>query len=115
MNELISEINVLFYCIDHLCEVPFDNLTAAECTVEEVVSLTLLTIFGSILVHSVSITVPPAPACANAPIAISICAQGQNPYTLTDNLPLDCAIEARLSCAFIELFGTLDVERCAVA
>ena len=114
MNELISEINVLFYCTNHLCEVPFDNVVVAECAVEELASMALHTLFEHVLVDNVSITLPSLLARADASITISIRAQGYSPLPLMDSLPLDCAIEDRLVCALLEFFGTLDVECCAV-
>jgi hypothetical protein len=115
MNELITEIQVLFYCIDRLCEILLDKTIVAESTVEELVSMTLLTLFETVIVHDISITLPSVPICAQAPIAISIRAHGYNPLLLEDSQPLDCAIEERLSCVLLELFGTLDIEHYAVA
>jgi hypothetical protein len=114
MNAATNEINVLFHCIDRFCEVPLDDSIAAENVVEPLVRLTLRNIFMSINNLNVSITLPSGPVSADAPVAISIHAQGSGPLLPINSHFLDCAVEDRLACALLELFGTLDVKRCAV-
>jgi hypothetical protein len=113
-QEAVSEIEVLFRCENRFCEVSSENVSMAESAVEELAAQALSTIFETVLVGMVSVTFPPAHASADSPIVISLRAQGINPLPSVDLTPLDCAIEDRLACALVELFGLLNVEQCAV-
>lgn len=107
-------IDVLFQSPDRFCEVWSGDIPTGECAVEEMASLALLTIFDTVLIEDVSVTFPPAHARPDSPIAIAIRAQGCDPLPMVDLAHLDCAIEDRLACAMVELFGSLNVERCTV-
>lgn len=113
-TRVMNEIDVLFHCGNRFCEIPSDDVSAAEAAVEEMTSLALITIFDSIKVHGVSVTFLPAGACAEATIEIAIRARGIDPLPMVDCTSLDCVVEDRLSCALVEFFGMLNVERCAV-
>ncbi len=106
----MSEIDILLHCANRFCEVPSESVSVAECVVEELTSLTLITLFESIVVHEVAL----AFSDAEQQVTISIHAQGHDPLPGVDLAHLDCVLEDRISCALVELFGLLNVDRCAV-
>jgi hypothetical protein len=111
---IMSEIDIILRCTDRFCEVTADNITEAECAVEEMTSLALLEIFEHVLVEDVTVRFSPSSVWQEAEIMLAIHAQGIQPLPSIDVATLDCTIEDRLLCVLIELFGTLNVERCAV-
>lgn len=110
----MNEIDIIFRCGNRFCEIPSNDVSTAESVVEEMSALTLITIFEHVKMQEVSVSFPSASARADDEIVLSIRAQGFNPLPSLDLAHLDCAIEDRLSCALVELFGMLNVERCAV-
>lgn len=110
----VHDIDVLLRCGDRFCEVPSTNIPLAELVVEERASLELITLFEEVRMGNVSVTFQAATAESEAEIVISIRAYAYGPLPSLDLAHLDCAVEDRLSCSLIELFGMLSVERCAV-
>lgn len=108
------QIDARFYCPNRFCEVQSDDSASTEAIVEELVSLALLALFENILVEEVSVVFPSASASQDEQILISLQAQGEGPLPDVELACLDGMIEDRLACALLELFGLLDVERCAV-
>lgn len=108
----MHDIAMLIQCPDSGCEVLAEDLVMAECMVEELVSQVLSTLFQVVLIEHVSLTFSPGSANQQALITLSLHALG------CESLPtmalLAYTIEERLSCALVELFGSLNVERFAV-
>lgn len=110
----MHDIDFRVRCADRCCEVLPDEPILAECIVEELLCRVLSTLFEVVLVDDVSLTFPPASAHQDSTIMLALHAQGCNPFPLPTLANLDCMIEDRLSCALVELFGSLHVERFAV-
>lgn len=110
----MHEIDFCVRCPDRCCEMLPDNPVLAECIVEDLLCRELSTLFEVVLVDDVSISFPSARSSRDEPITLTLRAQGCDPFPLPALTNLDCVIEGRLSCALVELFGSLNVERCAV-
>jgi hypothetical protein len=108
-------IDMLFLCPNACGEIQSSDPSIGECAVEELVSLALATFFESILIQDVCVIFPPANAPKDARISIALRAQGCDPLPIEDQTNLACAIEHCLSSVLLELFGSLEVERCLVA
>ncbi|HET8840707.1 MAG TPA: hypothetical protein VFN35_04530 [Ktedonobacteraceae bacterium] len=109
------KIDARFSCPNRFCEVRSDDSTSANSIVEELVSLALLDLFDEIEIKEVSVTFPSLSVRSNEQIAISICAQGYNLLPHVESATcLDGKIEDCLACALLELFGLLNVDRCAI-
>jgi hypothetical protein len=110
----MHDIAMLIQYPDHWCEVISDDLAAAECLVEELVSHVLSTLFQVVLIEDVSLLFPHPHAHQDALTTLSLHALGCDPLPLVAHKRLDYIIEERLSRALVELFGSLNVERFAV-
>lgn len=102
-------IDLLVRCSKRYCEVLPEDVTMAECVVEELSYRVLATFFDVVFIDNVTVTFPPD---RDAPITISLQAQGFDPLLVLEHL--DCTIEEKLSCALVELFDSLNVERFAL-
>jgi hypothetical protein len=111
---MIYQIDARFYCPNRFCEVRSDDSASTESVVEELISMALLTLFERIQVENVSVDFPLISTRTDEQILISIQAQGEEPFSGVEPDSLDGMIEDRLSCVLLELFGLLDVERCAI-
>ena len=112
----MHDIAMLIRCPARRCEIHPGDLALAECLVEELVSNVLSMLFQVVVIENVSLILPstrPHPD-PDAPIKLSLHAQGYDPLPGAPERLLDYIIEERLSCALIELFGSLHVERFAV-
>lgn len=107
-------ISMLIQYPERWCEVLPDNLATTECLVEELVSLVLSTLFQVVLIEEVTLLFPPSHTQQNELIKLSLHAQGGDPLPLISHNHLASIIEERLSCALVELFGSLSVEGFAV-
>jgi hypothetical protein len=105
----MHSIDFRIRCSDRCCEVLPDDTTLAECVVEELFYRVLSTFFDVVIIDEVSITFPPQ----DSTITLLLRAQGYDPFPLPALANLDCMIEDRLSCALVELFGSLHVESFA--
>ena len=110
----MHDIAVRIRCSNRYCEVPPDDISQAECAVEELLASVLLTFFEVVCVQDVSLIFHPAPIAQPASITISLQAQGYNPLPSRATDYLDCALVEQLSRALTELFGSLNVERFAI-
>ena len=110
----MHDIAMQIRCSNRYCEVLPDDVTMAECAVEELLSRVLLTFFEVVCVKDVSLTFWPASADQASSITISLQAQGYDPLPSLTLDYLDCAIVEQVSRALVELFGSLNVERFAM-
>jgi hypothetical protein len=111
-NQTIQDtytIDLAINCPKRRCEVMLDDVTTAECLVEDLCSQTLISLFDTVLMDEVSITFNES---REAPISIVLRAQGIEPLRSTQNL--DIIIEEKLTCALTEIFDTLHVEHCTM-
>ena len=108
------QIDARFHCPNRFCEVCSDDVASTELIVEEFISLALLSLFESVSIENVSVSFALDSAHENEQILIAVQAQGYDPLPSTNVAHLDGMIEDRLSCALLELFGLLNVERCAI-
>lgn len=102
-------IDLAINCPKRRCEVMLDNMTTAECLVEDLCSQALTSLFDTVLIDDVSIKFNED---REVPISIALRAQGIEPLRTTQNL--DIIIEEKLTCALAEIFDTLHVEHCTM-
>ncbi|HVU69525.1 MAG TPA: hypothetical protein VHD63_20490 [Ktedonobacteraceae bacterium] len=102
-------IDLSIICPNGHSEIILDNRITAECQLEDILAQRLTTFFDTVQVDEVSIQRGTGP---NAPITITLRAQGFEPLIRTPHL--DLVIEEKLTCALSEFFDSLHVERCAV-
>lgn len=112
----MHDIAMLIRCPARRCEIQPGDLALAECLVEELVSNVLTALFQVVVIEDVSLILPVSHTHTDpdAPIKLSLHAQGYDPLPKVPARLLDYIIEEHLSCALIELFGSLHVERFAV-
>lgn len=103
------DIDLLFNCYQGYCELVPEDVNMAEFIVEEVSAQALVGLFDTVCMGDVRIMFP---AESEAPIVIGVRAQGIEP--LSNASDMDLLVEDRLTCALLELFEQLDVERCCV-
>jgi hypothetical protein len=104
------DIDLSITCPRRHSELVLDDTTAAECLIEELSGLALNTLFDTVWIKNVDVTVAPE---REAQFTIVLRAQGIEPLHQASNLEM--LIEDKLTCALAELFDSLHVERCAVA
>lgn len=102
-------IDLSITCPNGHSEIMLDNLTQAECQLEDLFAQGLLLFFDAVQIDDVSIA---RDSERGWPVTITLRAQGFGPLLPTHNL--DLLIEEKLTCALSELFDSLRVERCAV-
>lgn len=102
-------IDLSITCPHGRSEIILDDLTRAECELENLFAQGLLPFFDMVQIDDVTIT---RGTGYKAPITITLRAQGFDPLLPTQHL--DLAIEEKLTCALSELFDSLHVEQCAV-
>lgn len=107
------EIDILFQCPDRCCEIQSSDPAMGEQIIEELVSLALTDLFKKVIIQEITLTFPQPFADVEDLITISIRATGIGP--LHTYINLDCVVESCLGSVLLELFGSLDVERCIVA
>lgn len=103
------DIDLSITCPRRHSELVLDDVTTTECVIEELSALALTTLFDTVLINNVAVTVAPE---RGAPFTIVVRAQGIDPLSNAKNLAV--LIEDKLTCALTELFDTLHVEHCAV-
>ncbi|HEX7736262.1 MAG TPA: hypothetical protein VF458_15525 [Ktedonobacteraceae bacterium] len=89
-------------CPKRHSELMLNDIPASECLIEELSGLALITLFDSVWIKNVEITVTPGP---EAPVTIALLAQGTTPLVQASNM--DLLIEDKLTCTLAELFDTL--------
>lgn len=110
----MHDIAMLIQCPERWCEIQPGERVLAECLIEELISSVLSTLFQIVLIEDVSLSLSATPMHQETPVTLSLHALGYEPIsTVAPNL-FDYVIEERLSCALIELFGSLHVQRFAV-
>jgi len=103
-------IDLAITCPGRRCEILLNDISSAECLVEDMCSQVLIAdIFGAVQIDEVSITLG---ANRQAPMTIILRAQGFDALHATANL--DLLVEEKLTRALAEIFEALHVERCAV-
>ncbi len=110
----MHDIAMTVQCPDRWCEILPNDLTIAEYLVEELVAHVLSTLFQVVLIEDISLISLPVPVHQGALITLSLHALGGDPLPPVVRDLFDCTIEERLSCALVEIFGSLHVERFAV-
>lgn len=110
----MHDIAMLIQCPERRCEIQPGERALTECLIEELISCVLSTLFQVVLIEDVSLVLPATPVHQETQITLSLHALGYEPLsTIAPNL-FDYVVEDRLSCALIELFGSLHVQRFAV-
>ncbi|HEU5378124.1 MAG TPA: hypothetical protein VFV38_22095 [Ktedonobacteraceae bacterium] len=110
----MQDIAMLIRCPDRCCELLSDDLVTAECVVENLISQVLSTFFQVVLIEDISLIVPAISSEHEALLTLSLHALGCDPLPPVDHNRLNYALEERLSCALVELFGPLKVEHFSV-
>jgi hypothetical protein len=103
------DIDLSITCPRRHSELVLDDIATTECVIEELSALALNTLFDTVWIKNVDVTVAPE---REAPFTIVLRAQGIEPLSKAKNL--DMLIEDKLTCALSELFDALHVEHCAV-
>ena len=103
------DIDLSITCPRRHSELVLDDIPTTECVIEELSSLALNTLFDTVWIKTVDVTITPE---REAPFTIVLRAQGIDPLNKASNM--DVLIEDKLTCALAELFDMLHVEHCAV-
>ena len=103
------DIDLSLTCPKRHSELMLNDISATECLIEELSALALTSLFDTVWIKNVDVTVAPG---REAPVTIALLAQGITPLRQASNM--DVLIEDKLTCVLAELFDSLHVERCAV-
>lgn len=110
-GKAMHDIDLLARCSKHYCEVLPDDISMAECMVEDLFGRVLSQFFEVVLIGSVSLSFGSARDTQSSPLAITLRAQGYDPLSAQNCDYLGYAIQEQLSGALSELFGSFCVER----
>jgi hypothetical protein len=110
----MHDIDLLVQCFNRYREVLSDDVTTAECMIEELFAGVLSTFFEFVVIERVALTFWPTSFSSASAITLFLRAQGEQLLLPIAVEHLDCAVEERLLCTLGELFGSLNVERFAL-
>ncbi|HEY0755520.1 MAG TPA: hypothetical protein VGD98_16300 [Ktedonobacteraceae bacterium] len=96
-------------CPKHHSELMLHDVSASECLIEELSAFALLTLFDTVWIKNVELSVAQQ---HEAFVTVALLAQGTQPLVKAHNM--DMLIEDKLTCTLAELFDSVHVERCAV-
>lgn len=107
-------IDLSFQASVRYCELLLEEITRDERVVEDLSSRTLATLFETVYIDDVSLSVPSLQEQHDAQLTISIRACGHDPLPEVALKYLDFIIEERLAIALAELFSEVSVVEVAV-
>ena len=115
----MRKVQMCVRCAETFVELLPEDVTDAELQIEQLVSHILLEFFEVVAIDEVSITLSPGldPTEGQPEHLLLIRAQCENmapPFLTHDEEYLELSLEGSISCALVELLGTIGVDEVTV-
>lgn len=110
----MHKLHMSMRCYERFVEMFPENVAEAEVMIEHLLSHILLEFFEAIVIDEVSITLPSDGEQEASVVIRAQCESMSAPFLACDEEFLELSLEGSISCALVELLGTVGVDELTI-